>query len=160
MRTTKAGSAAPPSVAPAVTGADIAAVKDLFLAYQAWLGVDLCFQGFDEEMARFPHGYDVLLLGRIGDAAAGAVGLRPIDSVACEMKRLYVPNAFQRHGLGRLLSIRLLDEARARGYRLMRLDTLERLQPAIALYRSLGFTECGAYYDNPLDHVVYMECRL
>ena len=147
-------------IAAADSPEDVAAAKALFVAYQAWLGVDLCFQGFDAEIARFPQGYEVVLLAKLDGAPAGAVGLRALDASACEMKRLYVPEAFQGRGLGRALSVRLMDEARSRGFKLMRLDTLNRLEPAIALYRDLGFAECEAYYNNPVEGVIYMECAL
>ncbi len=150
------GSTAPTIIA-AHTNEDLAAARALFAAYVAWLGVDLSFQGVDEELARFPAGYDVVLLARMDGAAAGAVALRPLEPGICEMKRLFVPEAFRGHGLGRLLSLRLFEEARARGYTHMRLDTLERLRPALALYRALGFAECPPYYENPLSGVIYLE---
>ncbi|MEZ5919940.1 MAG: GNAT family N-acetyltransferase [Parvularculaceae bacterium] len=135
---------------------DVAAVKLLFQEYKTALGEDLCFQGFDEEMATFPSKYPLLLLGDVEDEAAGAVGLFDLGGGVCEMKRLYVRPDFQGEGLGRALAVRLIDEARSRGFKEMKLDTLVRLKPAIALYQSLGFRFTSAYYDNPLQNVVYM----
>ncbi|MGF1454943.1 MAG: GNAT family N-acetyltransferase [Alphaproteobacteria bacterium] len=139
---------------------DVAAVRQLFRDYALWLNVDLHFQDFDGEMARFPKGYDRILLARADGAPAGAVGLRSLAPGICEMKRLYVPDRFRGLGLGRALCVRLLDEARGLGYRAMRLDTLDRLTEALSLYRSLGFAVCPAYYDNPLEGVVYLEKAL
>lgn len=139
---------------------DVAEVKALFREYAAYLGEDLCFQGFEEEMRTFPAIYDFLLLASIDGAAAGAVALKDLEGGDCEMKRLYVPSKFQGRGLGRDLCVRLIDEARARGYQVMRLDTLERLRPALALYRDLGFVETQKYYENPLPGVVYMALNL
>ncbi|MFP4002689.1 MAG: GNAT family N-acetyltransferase [Alphaproteobacteria bacterium] len=139
---------------------DVAAVKALFRAYAQWLNVDLCFQGFDEEMADFPSTYDVLLLGKVAGQPAGAVGVKPLgppEERACEMKRLYCLPEYQGIGLGRALAEASLEAARELGYRVMKLDTLTRLEAAIGLYRSLGFRETAAYYDNPLANVLYME---
>lgn len=142
------------------TAGEIDAVKALFVEYAQFLNVDLCFQGFDEEIATFPAKYRHLLLGLVDGAPAGAIGLKDIGRGACEMKRLYVRPDFQGLGLGRRLSLALIDAARAHGFSIMRLDTLERLEPAIALYNSLGFAKTDGYYDNPLDGVVYMAMRL
>jgi ribosomal protein S18 acetylase RimI-like enzyme len=136
---------------------DVAAVKHLFEEYVDWLGIDLRFQSLDEEMATFPAFYELLLLARRDGAPAGAVGLKDLGGGVCEMKRLYVRPAARGLGLGRALSERLVTEARGCGYRVMRLDTLERLRPALAIYRAMGFQEIPAYYDNPEDGVVYME---
>jgi putative acetyltransferase len=148
------------TIARAETAEDVAAVKTLFRAYAEWLNVDLCFQGFDAEMADFPSTYDVLLLGRVAGEPAGAVGVKPFgaaEECACEMKRLYCLPQFQGIGLGRALAGASMEAARQSGYRVMMLDTLTRLTAAVSLYRAMGFRETGAYYDNPLDDVLYME---
>lgn len=139
---------------------DIAAVKALFLEYAEWLGHDLHFQAFDEEMATWPDRYDFLLIAKREGNTVGACALKNLGGGICEMKRLYVRDEAKRSGLGRALSIRLIEEARARGYTAMRLDTLRSMTPAFSLYQALGFYEIPAYYDNPLDDVVYMELVL
>jgi ribosomal protein S18 acetylase RimI-like enzyme len=139
---------------------EVEAVKQLFREYAAFLGEDLCFQGFDDEMARFPSTYDFLLLARVNDTPAGAVGLKDLGEGVCEMKRLFTRDAYRGMGLGKRLSEQLMAEARAAGYRVMVLDTLERLTAARGIYARLGFVERAAYYKNPLPGVIYMEKRL
>ena len=145
------------TIAKATSPKDVAAVKELFLEYAAWLGEDLCFQGFDEEMDTFPKFYCYLLLARVDGAVAGAIGLKDLGSGLCEMKRLFVRDAFKTTGLGRRLSERLIEDAKALGFRTMRLDTLPRLEAAVALYRKLGFKEIPPYYFNPVEGVLYFE---
>ena len=145
-----------------LTEVDIASVKALFLEYADALDVDLCFQGFDEEMASFPGRYappgGCLLLALAQGAPAGAVGLRPLGETPdraglCEMKRLYVRPALRGRGLGLALTGALVGRARELGYSTMRLDTLPSMTAAMALYRALGFVEIPAYYDSPPDHM-------
>lgn len=143
----------------------MAAVADLFREYEVSLGVSLCFQGFAEELAGLPGKYappkGELLLARVGGAVAGCVALRPLDEDgACEMKRLYVRPAFRGTGAGRRLAGAIVAAAVERGYRVMRLDTLEKLGAAVALYEAMGFRRIGAYCVNPLDGVLYMEKTL
>lgn len=76
------------------------------------------------------------------------------------MKRLYVRPPFRRFGLGRLLVSKLVAEAIAIGYELMRLDTLPSMHSAIRLYEALGFTRCPPYYPTPIAETVFMERRL
>lgn len=73
------------------------------------------------------------------------------------MKRLYVKPAFRKHKIGEALAMQLLKTASASGYKVMKLDTLQKLQPAIKLYEKLGFRNTTAYYRNPISGVVYME---
>jgi putative acetyltransferase len=165
------------AIRQAATPRDIAAARALFVEYADWLGVDLCFQGFAEELATLPGAYAPpegrLLLADGPGGPLGCIALRPLESnpghaaagdaaatATGEVKRLYVRPAGRNGGWGRKLAEVLLDEARAIGYRELKLDTLEWMTAARALYASLGFAECAPYYRNPLPGVVYMARRL
>ncbi len=152
------------SIAAAEGPADMERVRALFLEYQDWLGVDLCFQGFEAELAALPGAYvppkGGLWLAKADGEIAGVVGVRPFKDGLCEMKRLWVRPAFRGLGLGRRLAERTIAAARAAGYRAMCLDTLGHMGAARALYEILGFREIPAYYDNPLDDVRYLELEL
>lgn len=152
----------------ASTPAELSACRQLMLAYADSLDVDLCFQGFDDELARLPGDYAPpdggLYLATVDGAAAGCCAFRPLADVdyshACEMKRLYVLPAFRGFGLGRLLVERCLSTAQAMGYAHMLLDTLDEMEAARALYRDVGFEEIDAYYYNPLPGTRYLLARL
>jgi putative acetyltransferase len=153
------------AIRQATTTNDIARVRALFVEYAHWLKVDLCFQGFPEELKALPGAYALprgrLLLAGAADDAFACIALRPLDSAGlAEVKRLYVQPAHRGERWGYRLTEELIAEARAIGYRELKLDTLEWMTPARALYASLGFHECGAYYDNPLAGVVYMSLEL
>lgn len=151
-------------IAPALSAEHVEIARRLFREYAEYIRVDLCFQGFEQELAELPGAYGppagVLLLAWIDDAAIGCVGLRPHQSGACEMKRLYVQPDRQRSGAGRALAERVIAEAVRLGYRAMVLDTLPVMEPAIALYASLGFKRRDPYYETPLKDTVFMEKTL
>jgi ribosomal protein S18 acetylase RimI-like enzyme len=144
--------------------ADMDTVRTLFREYQAGLGVSLCFQDFETELAGLPGKYadpsGCLLLAEADGKAAGTVALRDLGDGICEMKRLYVRPAARGLGLGRRLAASVVDEARKRGYRAMRLDTLPQLEAAIGLYASMGFAEIGNYCDNPIPGARFFELAL
>jgi putative acetyltransferase len=137
----------------------------LIKEYMAFLQEDLCFQSVDAELNNLPAMYSggtgSLLLCQANDGQyAGMVAIRPKGEGICEMKRLYVRPAFQGHGIGRTLSEMIIERAQVLGYQTMVLDTLERLHPALKLYTGLGFERTSAYYQNPLNGVVYMSKQL
>ena len=139
--------------------------RALFREYEAWLGLDLCFQNFEKELSELPGQYAPpegrLLLAYEDGGLAGCVALRRLSDEICEMKRLFLRQAFHGRGMGRELVNSILAEARSIGYRRMRLDTLsEHMGSAIALYRSLGFKEIGPYYNNPVSGALFMEIEL
>ncbi len=144
---------------------DLATARRLFRAYADWLAVDLCFQGFEQELATLPGVYAPprgrLLLAKVGGEAAGCVALRPLEPGICEMKRLWVEPGFAGFGLGRELAETIIATARAKGYARMRLDTFpERMAAAQHLYRTLGFVEIAPYSDTPHAGVTMLELAL
>jgi putative acetyltransferase len=149
----------------AVGAADFAAAQVLFREYIAGLGVDLYFQEVEAELDRLPEIYvapeGCLVLARAAERVIGCGALRRLAAgEICEMKRLYVRAEARGTGLGRILAESLIEKGRLLGYRVMRLDTLAHLTAACQLYRSLGFVEIAAYYDNPLPNAVYLELDL
>ena len=148
-----------------------AEIAELFDEYTAMLiAGDACFaayleqQRYDDELRHLEEKYGEprgrLILALCGGEAAGCIALHPLDETRCELKRLYVRPAFRGCGLGRMLSERIIADAKAIGYREMLLDTLPFLTEAIALYRSLGFREIPQYNDSPMTDAIYLRLEL
>ena len=144
----------------AVTSAELDDVRALFREY------DLCFQGFEGELAALPGKYAPpagrLYLADVDGALSGCIALRAFAPDIAEMKRLYVRESARGAGAGRALAGRVIADARAIGYRAMRLDTLRvpKMAAANRLYDALGFRDIAPYYANPLPDVRYMELDL
>lgn len=154
-------------IAPA-EAAQWLACQDILREYAEQLGVDLCFQGFEQELAGLATHYGepegLFLLALVDGEVAGCGGFRPLPDVdypnACEMKRLFVRPAYRRFGLGRRIAQALIDRALEAGYSTMLLDTLDDMEAARGLYETLGFEEVPPYYYNPVAGAHYLKVDL
>ena len=140
----------------------------LFAEYVRGLGRDLSFQGVEAELTALPGAYaaplGTVVLATVDGRPAACGAMRPKPGTghpsACEMKRLYVRDAFRGHGLGRRIAQRLIDAARDAGHATMLLDTLGDMASAQGLYASLGFVEVAPYYANPIAGTRYLKLDL
>ena len=139
-------------------------IRELFKEYEKSLGFDLDFQDFEMELAELPGEYAApdgcLLLAFYENEVAGCAGLRKLEQGICEMKRMYVRSNFRGKGIGRVMSVRIIEIARAIGYKHMRLDTIDTMRTAISLYKSLDFKKIEPYRYNPINGASYMELSL
>ena len=139
-------------------------VRQFFRNYAGWLGVDLCFQGFDEEMAALPGCYAPprgrLWCAELDGQPVGCVGIRPFSEGVCEMKRLYVEPDARGHGAGHALALAAIRAAKEMGYKRIMLDTLPAMRMAVKLYRELGFKEAPAYYNTPIEGTIFLSLDL
>jgi len=152
-------------LAPVSSSRDLDTIRELFQEYADGLGIDLAYQGFDQELAQLPGRYAPpagdLLIAWDNGAALGCVGLRPLDlSGACELKRLYVRPTARGAGLGLALARCIVGRATAKGYRQIMLDTLPSMTPAIAVYRALGFEPTPPYSDATIPGILYFAKQL
>ena len=138
---------------------DMPRVSKLFREYQQWLGIDLCFQGFEEELLTLPGGYappkGVILIAIKNSKLVGCVGIRPRTNDEAELKRLYVQPVHRGHNIGKLLFHTAMSKAEEIGYTSIVLDTLPAMQTARSLYLAYGFQKISGYYDNPVEGVEY-----
>lgn len=146
------------------TKEDLEEIKNLFREYAQFLKISLDFQDFESELAKLPAKYaepeGSILLAKVDDKPAACVALWKLEDGVCEMKRLYVKPEFQGLGLGKKMALSIIEEAKIKGYKTMKLDTLKRLQSANYLYNSLGFSETKPYNYNPESDVAYFEKEL
>jgi len=139
-------------------------VRQFFRNYAAWLGVDLDYQNFGDEMASLPGAYAApagrLFFAEFEGRPAGCVGIRPSSDGVCEMKRLYVEPELRGNGIGRQLALAAIKAAKALGYRKVMMDTLPAMRIAVKLYRELGFKEAPAYYPTPVEGALFLALDL
>ena len=139
--------------------------RTLFREYEAWFGMSLCFQDFENEVATLPGKYAMpdgrLYLAYSDEKLAGSIALRKLEDGVCEMKRLFVRDDFRGAKVGVTLIEKLIADAKEIGYQKMRLDTYPpKMGKAVKLYESHGFVAIPPYYDNPHSDVLFMELAL
>lgn len=139
-------------------------LRDLFRQYETFLGISLCFQGFEEELQSLPGKYAPppggCWLAWQEDKAVGCVAIRPLQGAIAEVKRLYVLPEYKGEGIGRKLMQHAIAQARLRHYHVLYLDTLTRLEPALQLYRSLGFEPIDPYHEGGVEGICYLGLTL
>ena len=155
-----------PEIIEATSAAELDEVRRLIRAFVAWHRathtdrVELIDRYFDEaefeaELAGLPGKYapphGALFLAYVDGVAAGCVAMRDLGEGNCEMKRMFVPNAYRGRGVGRALTECIIDAAREAGYQRMRLDTSRDQIDAIDLYERQGFMRVVPYYQVPVD---------
>jgi GNAT superfamily N-acetyltransferase len=139
--------------------------RRIFREYEAWLDLDLCFQGFEQELADLPGKYAApdgrLFLALAEKEVAGCVALRKLEEDVCEIKRLFVRDKFRGQKIGITLIEKVISAAKETGYQKLRLDTYPpKMGKAVGLYESYGFREIEPYYHNPHDETLFMELEL
>lgn len=142
----------------------VADAKKLIQEYGNAIKIDLNFQNFKEELKKLPGNYvapkGILLLAYVDNKAAGCIALKELNSNSCEMKRLYVRDAYRGQGIGKQLVTRLIEEARNMKYEFMKLDTIPGMIRAQQIYESYGFVDINPFVYNPTDGTRYMELKL
>ncbi|WP_461207344.1 GNAT family N-acetyltransferase [Clostridium sp. DL1XJH146] len=145
-------------------GEDLDSVRELFLKYVESLPFKLDFQDFDKEFKTLPgkyaEPYGTIILAMQNKKPVGCIALRKLEDNICEMKRLYVKPEERGNGVGRKLAGEIIEQAKEKKYKIMRLDTLVSMKSAVDLYKQLGFKEIGPYIYNPLEDALYMELEI
>jgi len=135
--------------------------KKIIIAYSEFLGVDLSFQDFSKELEQLNVMYGQptgsMILAEVSAEIVGAVGLRYLSNGVAEMKRLFVLPEFQGNGIGNILIVEFLAQAKKLGYNLVKLDTIPELDRAFSLYKKHGFESIEAYRFNPHPNAIFME---
>lgn len=143
---------------------DFSQSKKLILEYVNWLGIDLSFQNFDNEInnlrAMYSEPNGGLLLAKIDSIPAGVAGIRKFENKACELKRMFVKDEFRNKGIGKMLLSASVELAKKFNYEVIKLDTADFMNTAIKLYKENGFIEIPEYRYNPLNAARYFELVL
>jgi GNAT superfamily N-acetyltransferase len=154
----------PFSIFPASSAAHYARARKIIEDYERWLGIDLCFQNFKEELESLATMYGpprgALLIAEMDGEDAGCVALRDMGAGIAEMKRLYVAPDYRGLGIGRSLTEDFILVARGLGYSAVRLDTIPRLGVAYTIYQKFGFRKIRPYTYNPDPDAIFLELTL
>jgi putative acetyltransferase len=154
----------PFSIVMATSADHYARARRIIEDYERWLGVDLCFQGFKEELETLATMYGrpkgALLLAEMDGEDAGCIALRDMGDGIAEMKRLYVAPDYRGLGIGRSLTEDFISVARSLGYSAIRLDTIPRLGVAYTIYQKMGFRKIRPYTYNPDPDAIFLELTL
>ena len=78
----------------------------------------------------------------------GTVALKKIDAYTVELKALYLDKAYRGQHLGSSLIKAAIDEAKARGFKSIVLDSMSKYKEALRLYEKCGFKNTDRFNDN------------
>ena len=151
-------------VRPAGSPADIAEVRRLVHAHGDARADTPGVEHVHADAERMPGPYVApgggLWLAVSDEVGVGCVALRPLEHGAAEVKRMFVDPAWRGRGVGRALMQTVIAGARDRGYRILRLGTLDDMTAAQELYRSLGFVAIERYRPDELMDTRFFELSL
>jgi len=143
---------------------NIDAVRFLFWEYAKSLNINLDFQDFENELANLPYEYSLpkgrLYLAYDTLTPIGCVAMRPLNDTSCELKRLYVNNAYRGKHIGSSLVEKIISDAKFLHYKSIFLDTLSSLTASIELYKKMGFIEIEPYRYNPFKSALFFRLDL
>jgi putative acetyltransferase len=159
------------TITTAETPEQLRMARGLFIEYSlAIADVAACslqFQKFDHELATLPGVYGPpkgrIYLAMTADMPCGCVALKPLPDLGPtvgEVKRMFVRESCRRQGVGHGLIERLIADARAIGYTLLKLDTGRSMLAAMHVYRTAGFVPCARYNQDPMEDTLWFERRL
>lgn len=116
---------------------------------EAWITQYFALEAHDRELFDDPVGSIIdlggtILILELGGEAVGCCALIPVDETTLELAKMAVAAQQRGRGLGRLLLEAAIERARRAGKRRVVLETNSRLEPAVRLYRSLGFRDLPA----------------
>ena len=143
-------------------------LSPLFRAYADMLydvddGMRQCLanQNYDEELSHLPEKYAApygsIYVILADGAVAGMGAILHLEQDYGELKRIFLYPQYRGQGISLVLMDQLIADARAFGYRHIRLDTFPAMIPACGLYRKLGFYPIPRYNDNPLDRALFFQ---
>ena len=139
-------------------------VKKLFISYGTWRKHDAALGDFQKELDNLPGKYafpgGALFIAYFDGEAAGCIGYQSLSPEICEMKRMYVLDAYRNKGIGKQLVVQLMECAKDHGYQIMRLDTHPHMTAAHTLYQGMGFYEIERYNNNPTPGIRFFERKL
>jgi putative acetyltransferase len=143
---------------------DFSEGKEIILEYVNWLGIDLSFQNFENEVNNLQEMYSEpnggLILALMNYKTVGVVGIRKFEKKDCELKRMYVKMDYRNLGIGKLILEYAIELAKKLGYERIKLDTHDSMRTAIKLYIDYGFEEIESYRYNPNELTRYFELTL
>lgn len=152
------------TVTPARSIIELTSAAALFRAYAKALPADLAPQGFSAELSSLPGVYGPpkgeLLLAKRGDHVLGCIAFKPLEGRIAEIKRLFVRPQARGTGVGKALVAAAIATARQAGYDEIKLDSLQEMTAAIALYKSFGFEPIAPYGSHPYPGLVTLGLRL
>lgn len=118
--------------------------------YERRYGPNDELDAYDSGLFAAPDGAFVLAMAG-GQAVAGG-GIRRLDALTAEVKRMWTAPSARRRGLASAVLDALEEAARQRGYRRLVLETGRAQPEAIALYENRGYRRIpgyGRYRDEP-----------
>ncbi|MEM1137554.1 MAG: GNAT family N-acetyltransferase [Bacteroidota bacterium] len=149
----------------ATTSIDYKVATKLFKEYASQLEIDLAFQSFNKEVENIERQYSrpkgtIFITYNEDKLPLGCFGIRELEGLICELKRMYVKKEARGLGIGKKMLIKSLEVGKELGYKKMRLDTLSTMLSAIALYKKMGFYEIKPYRYNPIKGAKFFEVEL